>query len=91
MLRKIMIILALAHALGGYALATPAFAGSSTLDGGRMMSGSPKAAHRGGRSVNDYDYELNGYDYRHAGSRRAYEWDPWGHWGAYYGPNPAPL
>ena len=49
------------------------------------MASGTKAAHRSDRNLNGLGYE------RHAWGQRSHEWDPWGHWGAYYGPNPAPL
>jgi hypothetical protein len=92
MLCRTIGFLAIAFALGGYTLPTAAFAASGTFEGGRVIAGGAKTAHRGGRSLNRYDYEPNRYDsQRHAWGRPAYEWDPWGHWGAYYGPSPAPL
>jgi len=91
LMRKTMLLLAIALALGGYTPPTTAFAASRTIEGGHRIANHTRAVHRSGHSVNGYDYDLNGYDYEHAGSRRAYEWDPWGHWGAYYGPNPALL
>jgi hypothetical protein len=84
MLCRTMVVLAIALAVSGYTIPTNAFAAGSTFEGGRMASGA-KAAHRSGRVLNGYD------DERHAGGRHGYQWDPWGHWGAYYGPNPAPL
>ena len=84
MLRKTTVVLAIAFALSGSTLPTNAFAASSTFGGGRMASGA-KATHRSDRDLNGLDYK------RHAWGRRSQEWDPWGHWGAYYGPNPAPL
>ena len=84
MLCRTMVVLAIAFALGGYTLPTKAFAAGSTFEGGRMASGAKANQHRG-RVLNRYD------DEQHAGGRRGYEWDPWGHWGAYYGPNPATL
>jgi hypothetical protein len=70
-----MVALAIAFALSGFTLPTNAFAAGSTF--------SAKAAHRSHRILNGHDYE------RHAWGRPSYEWDPWHHWGAYYGPNPA--
>jgi uncharacterized membrane protein len=92
MLRKTMVVFAIALALGGYTLPTTVFAADSTFEGGRGIAGRAKAAHHSGRSLDRHGYEFNGYDsqWRSWGGH-AHEWDPWGHWGAYYGPNPAPL
>jgi hypothetical protein len=35
-------------------------------------------------TANDAQPERNYHRPRHGG--RGYQWDPWGHWGAYYGP-----
>ena len=77
MLRKTMVALATALALGGSALPTSAFALGSAFGGGRMAGGG--YAYHSDR-VRDYG------EVRAANCGRGYEWDPWGHWGAYYGP-----
>jgi hypothetical protein len=87
MLRKTMVALAIAFALGGSALPTSAFAIGSAFGGGRMASGG--YAYHSERVSNLHHGLLQshgrGYESDPRG-RRGYGWDPWGHWGAYYGP-----
>lgn len=77
MLRKTMVVLAVAFALGGSALSTSATALGSAFGGGRRASGG--YASHSDRIGNFHRGLLHSH-------RRGYEWDPWGHWGAYYGP-----
>jgi len=76
MLRKTMVILAVAFALGGSALSTSAFAFGRSYGGGLRASGG--------------NASQSGVGNFHRGVRqnqaRRYKRDPWGHWGAYYGP-----
>src|SRR5258705_11242898 len=93
MLRKTMVVLAVAVVLGGSALSSSAFArgggygGGSNL-GGRGFRGDHFAGAFGdGRTVgNGY----GGYSGRVSGLRGGFHGyrrgDVWGHWGAYYGP-----
>jgi len=77
MLRKTMVAFAIAFVLGASALPTSAFALSSAHGGGRTASGG-------------YVYHSDRVGNLHRGllhsHGRGYGWDPWGHWGAYYGP-----
>jgi hypothetical protein len=73
-LRKIMVVLAIALALGGTALSTGAFAKGSSFGGGSLA---------GGRAYHSDSNLHRGLLHSHG---RGYEWDPWGRWGAYYGP-----
>src|SRR5262249_18510046 len=75
MLRKTMVALAIAFALGGSALPTSAFALGGAFGGGRMAGGG--YAYHSVRSLQ------RGFLHSHG---RGYQWGPWGHWGAYYGP-----
>jgi hypothetical protein len=84
MLRSKMAVFAVAFALSVPSLVTNAVAAGSSFGGGHIARGA-KAVHQGSRVLSGNDYETRAW------SRRSYEWDPWGHWGAYYGPNPAPL
>jgi hypothetical protein len=68
-----MVALAIAFALSGFTLPTNAFAAGNTF--------SVKAAHRSHHILDGRDYD------RPAWGGRRYEWDPWHHWGAYYGPS----
>ena len=77
MLRKTMVALVIAFALGGSALPTSAFALDSAFGGGRMAGGGYAYHSDRVRSLQ------RGLLHSHG---RGYEWDPWGHWGAYYGP-----
>jgi len=70
MLRKSVVVLAIAFAFSGSALSSNAFAVGGVLEGSRIATDAN--AHRSDRV-------------RH-GRERGYKWDPWGHWGAYYGP-----
>jgi hypothetical protein len=76
-LRKIMVVLAIALALGGSAPSTAAFAMGSAFGGGHRASG--RYAYHSDRVSNLHHGLLHSHG-------RGYEWDPWGHWGAYYGP-----
>jgi hypothetical protein len=79
MLRKITVVVAIAVALGGSALPTSAFARSAfaadRVATAPKVGGSNRVLHGGER---DYGWQEP--------VRRGYERDPWGHWGAYYGP-----
>ena len=66
-LRRSVVVLAFAFALGSSALSTNAFAAGGVLERGRVVTHAN--AHRSDRV-----------------GRSGHEWDPWGHWGAYYGP-----
>ncbi|MCK1483871.1 MULTISPECIES: hypothetical protein [unclassified Bradyrhizobium] len=78
-LRKILVALSIAFALGGSFIPTNAFASGSALGDGRMASGA-----NADRSVRLLPARARGYE-RHPWRRRAYEWDPWYHSGSYYG------
>ena len=84
MLRSKMAVFAIAFTLSVPSLVTDAVAASSSFGDGHIARGA-KAVHQGSRVLSGNDYET------HPWGRRSYKWDPWGHWGAYYGPNPAPL
>jgi hypothetical protein len=75
MLRKTMVASAIALALGSSALSTSAFA---------------RGGFGGGHTTIRRDADHNGYFSRlpHRGLLQCYGcgYDPWGHWGAYYGP-----
>ena len=73
-MRKAMVVAAVAFALGGSALSTNAYALASAYGGGHSASGGD-ASHVG----NSHRRLRNSH-------RRGYERDPWGYWGAYYGP-----
>jgi hypothetical protein len=77
MLRKTIVALAIAFALGGASLPTSAFALASAFGGGRV-------ANSGNAYHSDRVSNLRRW-LRH-GHERGHRWDPWGHWGAYYGP-----
>jgi hypothetical protein len=77
-LRKSMVILAIALALGGSALPINAFAAGGVSEGGRIVNDAN--AHRSERLRHGHE---RGYAWRPQGRS---EWDPWGHWGGYYGP-----
>jgi hypothetical protein len=82
MLRKTVVVLAIALVLGSSALSTSAFArgggfGSNHFGGG--FGGGRMAGAYGG-----YGDRLSGL---HGGFHHGYERrDLWGHWGGYYGP-----
>jgi hypothetical protein len=73
-LRKIMVVLAII--LGASALSTSAFARGGVVVGHHLASRGDshhsvsKLLHRGPLHCNGYGRQ----------------WDPWGHWGTYYGP-----
>jgi hypothetical protein len=77
MLRKTMVALAVAVAVGGSALSTSAFAFDSAFGGGH-------------RASSGYASQSDGVGNFHRGLRqsdgRRDKGDPWGHWGTYYGP-----
>jgi hypothetical protein len=79
-LRKIMVALSIAVALGGSFIPTNAFASGSALGDGRMASGAN--AYRSDHVLPAHE---RGYE-RDSWLRRDYEWDPWYHWGASYEP-----
>jgi hypothetical protein len=76
MLRKTIVVLAVAFALDGSALSTNAFAKGSSFGRGTLAGGYAYHSDR----VSNFHREL--LDSR----GRGYQRDPWGHWGAYYGP-----
>ena len=81
MLRKIMVVLAIAVVLGSSALSTSAFARDGGFRGDHFASGFGGGRIGGG----DGDYggrasALHGGFHGYGGR------DVWGHWGAYYGP-----
>jgi hypothetical protein len=85
-LRKTMVVLAIAFALGGSALSTSAFARSGFGNGhpaGNYAYDSDRVgnSHRGLLQKNGRGYERDPW-----GQRGYSQGDPWGHWGAYYGP-----
>ena len=77
MLRKTMAALAIAFALGGSSLPTNAFALASAFRGDRV-------ANDGNAYHNDRVSNLHRWLPPGHGERS--QWDPWGHWGGYYGP-----
>ena len=79
-LSKSMVILAIAFALGGSALSTNASAAGGVLEVGRITT---DAGHRVDRVRQGHE---RGYACQPQ-ARSGYEWDPWGHWGGYYGPH----
>ena len=79
-LRKSMVILAIAFALGGSALPSNAFAAGRVSEGGRIVT--DVNAHGSERFRQGHE---RGYEWQPQG-RSGHEWDPWGHWGGYYGP-----
>ena len=94
MLCKPMVALAIALALGGFALSTSAFArGGGGSFGGRAYDGSDFGGCFGG----DHMTGCSGYgDDRVNGLRGESDHgygrgDVWGHWGGYYGPMVGPL
>jgi len=60
----------------GFGGAAGAAAGLA-VGGGRISSDSH--AHHGDRVSNSHRQLLSGHG-------QTYQWDPWGHWGGYYGP-----
>ena len=79
LLRRTIVILAIAVGLGSFVLPMSARAGG---DGGRRI-----AHHDCGRDVGDRDCGYVGYaSSLPAGCQRCGQRDVWGHWGAYYGP-----
>ena len=79
-LRKSMVILAIAIALGGSVLPTNAFAAGGVLEGGRIATDAD--SHRSDRVRRGHE---RAYEWQPQGPS-GHEWNPWGHWGAYYGP-----
>jgi hypothetical protein len=77
MLRKTIAALAIAFALGGSALPTSALALGSAFEGDSIAGGA--YAYHGDRVGNSHRRPLPGQGQRN-------QWDPWGHWGSYYGP-----
>jgi len=90
MLRKTMVVLAIALALGSSPLSTTAFArsGGGAFGGVGFGGGHFGGGFGGGRIAGDgyrgYDHRVSGLDGGfHHRNGRGYVW---GHWGAYYGP-----
>ena len=77
MQRKTIAALAIAFALGGSSLPTSAFALARAFGSDRVASGGN--AYHSDRVSNLHRWLLPGHGQR-------YQWDPWGHWGSYYGP-----
>ena len=77
MLRKTIAALAITLALGGSSLPASAAAPASAFGGERIASGGN--AHHNDRVSNLHRGLLPSHG-------RSYQWDPWGHWGSYYGP-----
>ena len=78
-LRKSVVVLAIAFALTGPALPTNALAVGGVLEGGRIVTDDTQRSDR----------VRQGHERRHEWKpqgQRGYEWDPWIHWGGYYGP-----
>ena len=75
-LGKSVVVLAIAFALSGPALPTNAFAVDSVLEGGRIVTD----ANADVRQAHERHHE------RKPQGQSGYEWDPWIHWGGYYGP-----
>jgi hypothetical protein len=73
-LRKTMVVVAVAFALGGSALSTNAFALASAYGGGHLPNGGAAS------NSNHVGRSYGGLFHRRG---RGYGW---GHWGAYYGP-----
>ena len=93
MLRKPMVVLAVALVLGGSVLSSSAFARSGSYGGGgglgrRSFRGDQFAhAFGDGRTVGEGYGGFSGRVSRLRGSFQRYRRDDvWGHWGAYYGP-----
>jgi hypothetical protein len=91
-MRKTTVFLAVALVLGSSALFSSAFArggygGGSDLLGGGFRGNHFAGAFGDGRTVGDgnggYGGRVSGLRDRFHGYRHG---DPWGHWGAYYGP-----
>jgi hypothetical protein len=79
-LRKSVVVLAIAFALTGPALPTNAFAVGGVLEGGRIVTDANAQPSDRVRQGHERRYEWKPQG--HSG----YEWDPWIHWGGYYGP-----
>ena len=79
-LRKNVVVLAVAFAISGPALPTKAFAVAGVLEGGRLVTDA---------NAQRSDRVRPGRERRHAWKpqeQSSYEWNPWIHWGGYYGP-----
>ena len=79
-LHKSVVVLAIALALSGSTLPTNAFAIGDVLDGGRIVTDA---------NAERSDRVRQGHDRRHEREpqgQSGHEWDPWIHWGGYYGP-----
>jgi hypothetical protein len=88
MMCKPIVVLAIALALGGFALSTSAFARGDAF-GGRAFARSDFGGCVGGGRLTGGD--CGGYGDRinglHFGPDHGYgRGDVWGHWGGYYGP-----
>lgn len=77
MLRKIMVVLAITLALGGFAPSGSASARGGDYGGGRGLG------HAVGDGHGSYDGRVKGL---RSGFHEYRRGDAWGHWGAYYGP-----
>jgi hypothetical protein len=82
MWHKAMVVLGVCFVLGGSALSTSAFALDGSLGAGHRVSGRD-AFQRDG--VGNFHRGLRHSNIR-VGRGLRHKWDPWGHWGAYYGP-----
>jgi len=82
MQRKTIAALAIAFALGGSSLPTSAFALASAFGADRIASGGN--AYHGDHASNVHRRVLPSHEGGH-------QWDPWGHWGRYYGPMVGPV
>ena len=79
-LRKSVVVLAIALALTGPTLPTNAFAVGRVLEGGRIVTDAN--AQRSDRVRQSHERR---HEWKPQG-QSGYEWDPWIHWGGYYGP-----
>jgi hypothetical protein len=95
MLRKTMVILAVALALGGSGLSTSAFARGGDSSRHRVGGDLGGAGFASGFAVGGADRGYGAYSGRDSafgGEFHGYgRHDVWGHWGAYYGPMIAPF
>ena len=80
-LRKNVVVLAIAFAISGPALPTKAFAVGGVLEGGRLVTDAN--AQRSDRVHQGHERHD---DWKPQGQNSGHEWDPWIHWGGYYGP-----
>jgi hypothetical protein len=77
MLHKTIVAVTVAFALGSSVLPTSAFALASAFGDVRIASAGN--AYHGNRVSNQHRWLFSSHGH-------GYQWDPWGHWGSYYGP-----